>query len=88
MKLSAAIAVMLAALVLIACGDDEDANPAGTQGLAVTTTQTTTETATDTDTTAEQTPEAPASASEPSTGAPDEGISDRPGGPGEGSGGY
>jgi ABC-type glycerol-3-phosphate transport system substrate-binding protein len=91
-----AIAALVAALVLGACGSgDESSSPPTAQGKATTkstgtdaTTTVTTTTAATTTTTAPtttgRTPTAPKSATIPSSGAPDEGISGRPGGPGSG----
>jgi ABC-type enterochelin transport system substrate-binding protein len=90
------ITALVAALALGACGsDDESPSPATTQGQAAakpttskpaTTVTTTTATTTTTTaaTTTTSTPKAPKSATIPSSGAPDEGISGRPGGPGYG----
>jgi ABC-type glycerol-3-phosphate transport system substrate-binding protein len=82
MRRIAAIVALATALALGACGSDNE----GSKGSSNTTTQapaTTQKTTTTTVTapTTTGTPTAPESATTPSSGAPDSGISTRPGGP-------
>src|SRR5919198_4614355 len=74
-----------AALALTACGGGDNGSASGTaaQGSP---TESTTQQAPTTTSGGQQTPTAPKSATAPSTGAPDEGIQTRPGGPGQDSG--
>ena len=89
MKPTAAIAALLSAITLVACGSDsEGTSTSGSQQAPQAPTKTVTKTVQPS--TASQTPTAPESATDTSGGsAPDSGISTRPGGPGDdaGSGG-
>jgi hypothetical protein len=84
MKRIASVTAIAAALLFAACGSD---NQSGSGAEAQSTTQrTTTTTIHSTTTSPTTTPTAPQSATIPSSGAPDSGISTRPGGPS--GGGY